>query len=111
MYTFHTKVIADITSLNNKDTFIDDNTSVKVYEAGNLLDIYNINATIHYTLPEDGSLTIQIINIEGKVIETLFEGFQGKGKHETIWKNNDRGLYLYRLIYDNRPYSGKMLLY
>lgn len=97
---------------DNKDTFIDDGTPVKAYASGNVFDVYNVNTTIYYTLPEEGALTIQIINIEGRVIKTLTEGWQVAGKNHITWStdNAPKGIYLYRLIYNNTSVAGKMVV-
>ncbi len=42
--------------------------------------------TISYTMPEDGFISLQIVNADGQVVRQLLNNaFMGKGKHEVKW--------------------------
>ena len=57
------------------------------------------SASISYTLPKSGNISLEIYNIKGQLIETLVTGHQEAGKHSVIWDadNISSGIYFYRI--------------
>lgn len=72
---------------------------------------FNPFTKIHYELPEDANTTIKIFNMLGQEVETLVDGIQAKGFHETIWQPNNKpsGIYYYRIRANNFSDTKKML--
>ena len=55
---------------------------------------------LSYQLGQSGKVRIELLDLEGRLIQTLFEGKQRKGKHEIEWDNPDlsAGIYVARLV-------------
>ncbi|MEP2025051.1 MAG: FlgD immunoglobulin-like domain containing protein [Reichenbachiella sp.] len=72
---------------------------------------------ISLTLPRQSTLKIYITDISGRIIRTLLNSPQFEGDVTASWngKNDNgtpvsNGLYQYFIIFDGKPYSGKMIL-
>ena len=68
--------------------------------------------------PTDAKAQINIFDLNGKHIKTIFNGFIDQGQHEIIWDrtNNTRenvpsGVYIYYAIIAGKTYSGKMIVF
>ncbi len=87
-------------------------TSVAQHHRNNkligFLDIYpnpfNSNTSIKYSLNTNTHIQIIVYNINGKKVNTLFNGFKEKGKHEIVWNGLDQkgnrlpdGMYFFTL--------------
>ncbi len=71
------------------------------------------NATnIYFELDDDSFVTIQVIDQQGRIIETLVKSMLVKGNHEFVWESNARlkGIYFYKIITSEAVLSGKMIL-
>ncbi len=73
---------------------------------------FNPETTIGYTLNNGGTVKIDIFNIQGKLIEELFNGFQPSGYHNISWAANNMpsGIYLCRVSSGSVEKTIKMLL-
>jgi hypothetical protein len=78
---------------------------------------FNPSTTIEYELPQAGWVKIQIFNISGQLVRTLFSEYRFSGGHQVIWNGeNDHmqpvssGVYLYRMYYGNTMQIKKLLL-
>jgi hypothetical protein len=80
--------------------------------AGNYPDPFNSATIIQYSLPDFASVKIEIIDILGHRLETLFQGKQAAGYHEVVWVANDypSGVYFARLVTGSRAENIKMVL-
>lgn len=60
---------------------------------------FNASITIHYDLPEDSHVTIDIFDILGRRLTTLVNETQPAGSHHMIWNGADgsSGIYFYRI--------------
>lgn len=67
---------------------------------------------IEYTLPESMPVKVQIFDILGRPVETLFEGYQMSGTHRhnfQTWGNRlTSGIYVYHITAGRRAYSNKI---
>jgi hypothetical protein len=73
---------------------------------------FNSGTTITFSLPQDGEVTLKIIDIRGEVKATLVHGAMSKGKH-AIQFNGDglaSGVYYYVLQSEQRAITHSMLL-
>jgi len=61
---------------------------------------FNSSAVLSYDLPEDGHITLDIYNISGQKIATLFDGVEAMGAHQKLWHAGQMasGVYFARLI-------------
>ena len=89
--------------------------SYRLYQ--NYPNPFNSSTRISYYLPESTDLTIEVINIHGKVIKTLYDNGQLSGSHSCTWDGTDShnnpvasGLLFYRISAGNYSETLKMLL-
>ena len=87
----------------------------KLYQ--NYPNPFNANTTITYYLPDNTNLQIQIFNIKGDLIKTLFDGNQVAGHHKIKWGGKNlynnpvaSGLFFYKLSANQHSKTKKMLL-
>lgn len=78
---------------------------------------FNPETTISYQLKESANIKIDIYNLKGQKVTSLFKGNQVAGQHQIIWNgknhNNQKvssGIYLLRLSTHNTCASKKMIL-
>ena len=78
---------------------------------------FNPNTTIRYGLPDDGLVSITILNIQGHVVRTIATGKQQAGWYEYIWNGLDHddrpvstGVYLARMSAGDYSQTIKMLM-
>lgn len=101
-------------SLNEK--MVNDNESTKheefVLTTSNYPNPFNPTTTITYTLPDAGKVSVKIIDILGREVATLFDGYNTSGKHSVIWNARDvaSGIYFYSINFNNQKLFKKILL-
>lgn len=73
---------------------------------------FNPSTKIKYGIPTDAEVTIEIYNIVGEKVTTLYEGLRKAGYHETTFdaSNLQSGVYFYKVIAGNTSSVKKMLL-
>jgi photosystem II stability/assembly factor-like uncharacterized protein len=79
---------------------------------------FNPLTTIPLTLPENSEITVNVYNLLGQEILTLFKGELNAGKHYLVWdgKNSYRqqmpsGVYIYQMrVQNGERFTGKMVL-
>lgn len=78
---------------------------------------FNPQTTITYSLPEKSRVKIEIFDVLGKRVSTLFDADQVAGEHNLIWNGVDQfekavssGIYFYQLRTDNFSQTKKMIL-
>ncbi|MBN1997511.1 PKD domain-containing protein [candidate division KSB1 bacterium] len=77
---------------------------------------FNGVTTIQYQLAEPTALSLEIFDISGKKIKTLFSGIQETGTHKTEWdvttdngESAASGIYLIRMTFGTRTIIKKMV--
>ena len=78
---------------------------------------FNPETQFSYTLNESGTISLGIYDIMGKLIYTVYDGFQRAGNHNVLWDGLDQnkrpvssGVYFYRLVTQSNTISKKMVL-
>ncbi len=73
---------------------------------------FNPATTISYTLKEVENIRLEVFNIQGQKIATLFEGKQQAGEHEVQFDASDlsSGVYMYRLQTGSQILTRQMVL-
>jgi hypothetical protein len=79
---------------------------------------FKTSTTIHYSLPDAGTVSLKVFNVRGELVRILQENEQlAEGKHEVIWNGvNDignrvsPGFYFYQLQSDGFVETMKMLI-
>jgi len=72
----------------------------------------SLNIEIHFELKNNETILLSIYNINGKLVENLLNNhFLKKGRHVIEWKlkNQQKGVYFYKLSYRNNLFSGKII--
>ena len=84
-------------------TSAQDNVPTQFILGQNVPNPFNPSTTIHYTLPQDAIIRIDIYNAAGQLVATLADGFSHSGGHSVIWDARDvsAGVYFYSLITPN----------
>ena len=77
----------------------------------------NPDTRITFSLPRAGFVTLQIIDLRGRVVRTLLAETRREGRNTVTWNGRDErgnlaasGTYLYRLITPERVISRKLML-
>ena len=93
------------------------NTPTKFSLAQNYPNPFNPTTMIRFELPKSSQVKLEIYNVLGEKIRTLFNGAKEAGIYELTWdgKNKDgitmpSGIYLYILIADQHREVRKMIL-
>ncbi|MBD3224604.1 MAG: T9SS type A sorting domain-containing protein [Caldithrix sp.] len=73
---------------------------------------FNPITHIKFELPEASHVTLQIVDVNGKVVSTEIDDYRPAGVHETIFdgKNLSSGIYFYRIRAGNFVQTKRMLL-
>jgi hypothetical protein len=78
---------------------------------------FNLSTTIIYELPEATDVTIEVFNVLGQKVTTLFDGRETAGVHSISWEGTDEsgtivssGVYLYRISTTGFTAEKKMVL-
>lgn len=73
---------------------------------------FNPTTTISYTLPASREVRLEVININGQLVETLVEEHQEAGEHRVTFDAAGlaSGIYLYRLQAGTDMQTGRMVL-
>lgn len=65
---------------------------------------FNPQTEISYTLPEKCRVSIDVYDMTGRLVKTLFSGQAAQGEHQVVWKGVDNsnrtvssGIYIYKL--------------
>ncbi len=74
-------------------------------------------ALVRYDLPENGQVSIQVLNMEGKRMWQVFQGYQAKGIHSIALSNSSRpinqypnGIYLLQLLVNGKQKIEKFII-
>jgi hypothetical protein len=78
---------------------------------------FNPDTTIEFSLAQSGFILLEIYNNKGQRVKNLLAGYREAGNYQVVWngKDNDEknmpsGVYLYRLITEERNVVRKMLM-
>tara|TARA_A100001011_G_scaffold51158_1_gene49106 strand:- start:192 stop:1178 length:987 start_codon:yes stop_codon:yes gene_type:complete len=77
---------------------------------------FNPSTTIKFSLMENAKISLSIIDLNGKLISTLFEGYQNAGNKLFTWDGTNQlgqkittGVYIYRLQVNGVDQNRKMI--
>jgi len=78
---------------------------------------FNPTTSIRYSINEPGSVSLDIYNVKGQLVKTLYQGNAEIGSHKAIWNGLDNsgnacssGVYFYRLRTPKTSLVRKMLM-
>ena len=99
---------ANSTSINDENPAIPN--KFIVYQ--NYPNPFNPTTKIEYAIPVKSNIKLEVYDLLGRKISTLFEGEQSAGNHTFSFDGSklSSGVYIYRLTSDSQMLSKKMLL-
>ncbi len=105
-YTIHVLEVQGISDQNPG------NIPTDFMAMGNYPNPFNSSTVIKLDLPEAGNIKVDIYNMLGQHIGTLFDGYMGAGEKEIVWNGNavSSGIYFYKVTSGDRTATRKMLL-
>jgi len=78
---------------------------------------FNPETTISFDMPINGKAKLEIFNVKGQLVKTLFDGTANAGRNSMVWDSTNNsgnavtsGLYFYRLSTENHSETRKMML-
>ncbi|MCD8481141.1 MAG: T9SS type A sorting domain-containing protein [Candidatus Cloacimonetes bacterium] len=78
---------------------------------------FNPETTISFDMPKAGTAKLDIFNVKGQLVKTLFDGTAQYGKTSLVWNGTDNsgkavtsGVYFYRLSTEGHSETRKMML-
>ena len=105
--------IAEV-SFNGLDSliFISNETGLPLIEKNIVSDIYYSNSAIFYRIPDQGKMKLEIFSIDGRLMMTFNEYYSTSGNYNTLLTNiaNIKGLYIYRLNFNDIIATGKIII-
>jgi len=72
---------------------------------------FNPSVTINYIINDPSNVEINIVNLEGKVVEVLESSFKSEGNHSVVWNPTDiaSGVYFVNVSSENMKDSHKLM--
>ena len=77
--------------------------------AGNTPNPFNPSTTINFYIPSEAGVRVEIFNVLGQRIRTLYEGSMNAGFQSLLWNADDEygnkvssGFYFYQITYDQK---------
>ncbi|KAA3637659.1 MAG: T9SS C-terminal target domain-containing protein [Calditrichaeota bacterium] len=73
---------------------------------------FNPTTNIQYAIPQNGNVSVDVYNIIGQKVTTLYNDYQDAGDHEIEWDASAQasGIYLIRVQYEEQTKSVKSML-
>ncbi len=73
---------------------------------------FNPTTSIQYHLPTSGNVRLEIIDLQGQIVDILVDGFMSAGDHLQVWNSAQRasGTYFYRLVFGGMQKTKQMVL-
>ena len=78
---------------------------------------FNPETNISFDMPVNGKAKLDIYNVKGQLVKSLFDGIAPFGRTSLVWDSTDNGgkavssgIYFYRLTTENHSESRKMML-
>ena len=73
---------------------------------------FNPITTITYSIPKPSNVNITIYNIQGRVVESLYSGFNPIGHHQIRWDatSHATGVYFIQMVSEDFKQTQKVML-
>ena len=96
----------------NSGVSIDQESNLVIGNITNNPNPFNQRTTVNYALKREAQICLEIYNIKGQLVETLFEGTQQLGDHTVEWNCQDMpsGVYFFKMQKSNESFIRKMIL-
>lgn len=82
-----------------------------VYLKQNSPNPFSVSTTITFTMAEYGKISLEVVDISGQCVATIFDGNMTKGEHSLVWQapGLEEGMYLLVMKSDRVTETRKML--
>ncbi len=99
-------------SIDNPVGVEESNTSEPVRFHQNAPNPFSNSTKLSYTLQTPGQVSVTILDMNGRVINTPVEEYQQAGDHEYTWNAEglENGIYIYHIRVNGQTASGRMVL-
>ena len=73
---------------------------------------FNPVTTISFGIPKDGMVTINVFDVNGRLVNTLQNGIMEAGSYDVEWNGNNQpsGMYLVKFQFENELKTEKIML-
>jgi hypothetical protein len=74
---------------------------------------FSDRTTVNFMLPDDGHVTIDVFNLSGKLVQSLYNGDVNMNQEYTVEFDGStlsKGLYIYKMTTNNEVVTGKMIV-
>ena len=73
---------------------------------------FNPKTTLNYSVDVEGDINISVLDMNGRVVEILYNGFSDIGHNSINWdaSNSPSGVYFVKLISGNQSQIQKIVL-
>ncbi|MEN6445402.1 MAG: T9SS type A sorting domain-containing protein [Candidatus Cloacimonas sp.] len=96
---------------------ISDEVQIPLLALYNYPNPFNPETHIQFSLSEPSEVSVDIYNLKGQRVKTLFQGFAESGMHTVLWNGKDNnnydcasGVYFYKLQTKDKTLVRKMLM-
>ncbi len=98
--------------LNSEGVSENSNVPTDFMLLGNYPNPFNSSTIIRLNLPQAGQIRIDIFNMLGQKIETLYDDYMSAGEKEIVWNGGNvaSGVYFYKVTSGERTATHKMLM-
>jgi photosystem II stability/assembly factor-like uncharacterized protein len=103
------RIVRTPTGIYDEDTGILPN-NISLFQ--NYPNPFNASTIITYTLPQPALISLDIYDLLGRKVQSVFDGIQPSGEHSLIWKAEglSSGIYFYKLTAGDFSETRKMIL-
>jgi endonuclease I len=98
-------------------TAVPDKEPARLHLLANAPNPFRSSTTIHFELEEPAKVTVDVFDLQGRRIRSLFEDTETRGVHRVTWDGTDAsrnrvpaGIYFYRVAVKKEAETRKMLL-
>lgn len=94
--------ITELYSVTSRNRENGSELPVSIHLSQNYPNPFNPTTTFQFDIPRGGHVTLQIFDINGRLIETLVDEYKAAGSYFHVWNspNISSGVYMYRLQTD-----------
>ena len=79
--------------------------------------VHSATGMIRFSMAREGNAMIEIFDLNGRRVKTVFDGVAAQGTNEVAWNGTDEfarpvasGVYFYRLHAGNADYAKKLVV-
>ncbi|MCE5251056.1 T9SS type A sorting domain-containing protein [bacterium] len=98
--------------ISSKPVAVDESAPPVFTVAQNSPNPFNPATTIGFTLPDAGTVSVEVLNVNGQRVDTIANEFMSAGRHSVTWNASgfSAGIYFYTVNADGFSMTNKMTL-